>query len=41
MRAERERQPDRAGCRYVKLLPPRDERNPVDRLDSYLRATLA
>jgi len=27
--------------RYVKLLPQRDERNPVERLDSYLRATVA
>ena len=26
--------------RYIKLLPQRDERNPVDRLDNYLRATL-
>jgi integrase len=26
--------------RYIKLLPQRDERNPVERLDSYLRATL-
>ena len=26
--------------RYIKLLPQRDESNPVDRLDSYLRATL-
>ena len=25
--------------RYIKLLPQRDERNPVDRLDTYLRAT--
>ena len=25
--------------RYIKLLPQRDERNPIDRLDSYLRAT--
>jgi integrase len=27
--------------RYIKLLPQRDERNPVDRLDSYLRPTPA
>jgi hypothetical protein len=27
--------------RYIKLLPQRDERNPVDRLNSYLGATLA
>lgn len=27
--------------RYIKLVPQRDERNPVDRVDSYLRATLA
>ena len=25
--------------RYIKLLPQRDERNPIDRLDSDLRAT--
>jgi integrase len=27
--------------RYIKLLPPRDERNPGERLDNYLRATFA
>ncbi len=26
--------------RYIKLLPQHDDSNPVDRLDSYLRATL-
>jgi integrase len=25
--------------RYIKLLPRRDDSNPVDRLDSYLRVT--